>query len=269
MRLIILGPPGSGKGTQAKILCEKLGLAHISTGDILREAGRIGTPLGLQARPFMDQGKYVPDQLVNDIVAERFARPDRPAKFLLDGYPRTLAQAVSFDQVLKHQGLSLDAVVLLRVPDDEIVRRLSGRRVCPKDGSTYHLLSNPPKKSLEHCDQCGALLEQRVDDAENTVRERLRAFHATLAPVIDYYRPAGILREVTGVGRIADIAEAVLAGVGVASRPRLPKRKTAGRRAVSPRKRRRAAAKPAPATKRRTAGRKTVRVGTTRKSTRS
>ena len=145
MRLIILGPPGSGKGTQAKRLCQKLGMVHFATGDILREAARLGTPLGVQAQAFMDQGRYVPDQLVNDVVAERLGQPDRPEDFVIDGYPRTLVQALAFDRVLKQQGLTLDAVLFIKVSDDEIVRRLSGRRVCPKDGMNYHLINHPPK----------------------------------------------------------------------------------------------------------------------------
>ena len=236
MRVIILGPPGSGKGTQANLLCEKLGLAHISTGDILREAVRLGTPRGLKARPFMDQGKYVPDQLVNDIIADRFARADRPRRFLMDGYPRTLTQAVSFDRVLKQQSFPLDAVVVLRVPEEELVRRMSGRRVCPRDGSTYHLLFDPPKKSPEHCDQCGTRLEQRVDDAERTVRERLRTFQATLTPVIDYYRPTGILREVSGAGPIAEIARAMLTSLGATAGPPAGRPRTGVRKAAAPKR---------------------------------
>ncbi len=205
MRLILLGPPGSGKGTQAKLLCERLGLAHISTGDILREAVRLGTNLGRQARPFMDQGRYVPDDLVNDIVAERFRRPDRPERFLMDGYPRTLAQAQSFDRVLHEQHLALDAAVLLGVADDEIVRRGAGRRVCPVDGKVYNLVSYPPK-TQGICDLCGAPLVLRPDDREETIRRRLQVFRQTLPEVIEHYRRQGILKEVCGEGTIAQIA---------------------------------------------------------------
>jgi adenylate kinase len=233
MRIILLGPPGSGKGTQAKLLCEKLGLTHISTGDILREAVRLGTPHGLEARPFMDEGKYVPDQLVNGIIAERFARPDRPERFLLDGYPRTLGQAESLDHVLRQHALPVDAVIFLRVPEEEIVRRLSGRRICPKDGSTYHVIFDPPKKSAESCDRCGALLEQRVDDAENTVRSRLRTFEATLQPVIDYYRPTGILREVQGAGPIAAVGQAVLASLEPSTSATAKTKRKPGRNSVA------------------------------------
>ncbi len=205
MRLILLGPPGSGKGTQAKLLCERFGLAHISTGDILREAVRLRTPLGQQARPFMDQGRYVPDALVNDIVAERFRRADRPERFLMDGYPRTLAQAESFDGVLREQSLHLDHAVLLKVTDDEIVRRGTGRRVCPVDGKVYNLFSNPPQKAGV-CDLCGTSLELRSDDREETIRRRLRVFLETMPEVTEHYRQQSILKEVSGEGTIAEVA---------------------------------------------------------------
>src|SRR5262249_48122143 len=143
MRLILLGPPGSGKGTQAELLSERLRLEHIGTGDILREAIRRETPLGLRARPFVESGRLVPDDLVNELVAERFRREDRPERFVMDGYPRTLAQAASFDQVLRQQFLDLTAVVLLVVDDEEIIRRVSGRWSCPKPQCkrTYHLVN--------------------------------------------------------------------------------------------------------------------------------
>jgi adenylate kinase len=210
MRLILLGPPGSGKGTQAQLLSQRLGMVHIATGDILREAVRRGTPLGNQARPFMEDGQYVPDALVNDIVAERFRRGDRPEHFLMDGYPRTLAQAVSFDQVLREQFRDLDAVLQLQVSEDEIVRRTGGRRYCPKDSTSYHLVSNPPRKQAGHCDRCGTPLEIRPDDREEKVRERLHVFHQTLPEVIDHYRRQGLLREVNGEGNIQEVFAAIL-----------------------------------------------------------
>jgi adenylate kinase len=215
MRLILLGPPGSGKGTQAKLLSDKLRLAHFATGDILREAVQLGTPLGRQARPYMTAGKYVPDALVNDIIAERLQRPDRPDEFVMDGYPRTLAQAGAFERVLQQEGLALNAVVLLRVPDEEIVRRVTGRRTCPRDGSPYHIVYDPPKKRPDHCDLCGTPLVLRDDDSEGTVRERLRVFRETIPPVIDYYRQRSILREVNGEGTIEDISALILCALGV------------------------------------------------------
>lgn len=204
MRLILLGPPGCGKGTQAKLLCERLGMVHISTGDILRDAVRAGTPLGSQVKSCLEQGKYVPDTLVNDIIADRFRGDDRPRSFLMDGYPRTLAQAIPFDQVLREQGLEIEAAVLLQVADDEIVRRITGRRVCPKDGSLYHLTHKPPKQP-GRCDVCGTNLEQRTDDREETIRQRLKVFAETMPEVIEQYRRRGIYREVKGEGTIEDI----------------------------------------------------------------
>src|SRR5256885_14686926 len=149
MRLILIGPPGSGKGTQAKLLSDRLHLAHIATGDILREAIRLRTSAGRKAKPFVRNGKLVPDDLVNQLVANRFRREDRPERFVMDGYPRTLAQAAAFDQLLRQQFLDIGAVPYLVVDDEEIVRRLSGRRICPKPpgcGANYHLVMNPPRK---------------------------------------------------------------------------------------------------------------------------
>src|SRR5688572_27120751 len=160
MRLILLGPPGCGKGTQAQLLSQRLDLVHISTGDILRDAVARETELGRQARPYMTAGQLVPDALVNGMVAERFRGPGRPGRFVLDGYPRTIAQAQSLDAGLTGQGLS--AVVSLVVPDEEIVRRLSGRRTCPNCKATFHVAFNPPRVA-DVCDQCGTRLVQRDD----------------------------------------------------------------------------------------------------------
>jgi adenylate kinase len=206
MRLILLGPPGSGKGTQAQLLSERLSLEHIGTGDIIREAIRTGTPAGKRAMPYVHSGRLVPDDLVNDLVADRFRRADRPTRFVMDGYPRTLAQAQAFDKVLTSQSLDLTAVVSLRVDDDEIVRRLSGRWSCPKPGcmATYHTISNPPAVA-GICDRCGTKLVQRDDDKEETVKERLRVYHGNTVELIPYYRDRGLLREVTGHGNIEDI----------------------------------------------------------------
>jgi adenylate kinase len=204
MRLILVGPPGSGKGTQAKLLCERLGLAHIGTGDILREAVRLRTPAGLRAEPYVASGQLVPDDLVNELVADRFRRDDRPERFVLDGYPRTRAQAASFDQVLRQQFLDLSAVVLLRVDDEEIVRRLSGRWSCPVCKATYHATLKPPRVPGK-CDVCGNALIQRVDDREDTIRERLRVYHQNTEGMIDHYRAQGLVREVDGVGDIETI----------------------------------------------------------------
>jgi adenylate kinase len=206
MRLILLGPPGSGKGTQAKLLSQRQQLEHIGTGDLLRAAIRQNTPLGARARPFVESGKLVPDELVNELVAERFTRADRPGRFVMDGYPRTLAQAVYFDKVLASYSLGLDKVLLLDLPDEEIVRRLSGRWSCPKQGclATYHTVSNPPKVPGV-CDNCGTKLIQRADDKEETVRARLGVYHKDTVELIPYYRARGLLREVPARGPIEQV----------------------------------------------------------------
>ncbi len=204
MRMILVGPPGSGKGTQAKLLSARLGLDHIGTGDILREAVRQNTPLGKLARPYIESGNLVPDDLVNELVADRLRRDDRPERFVMDGYPRTLAQAVSFDQVLRQQFLNLTAVVVMLVDDEEIVRRLTGRWCCPHCKATFHLISNPPKRQGV-CDVCGSELIQRSDDQEETVRERLRVYHQSTEGLIPHYQAQGLLREVPGEGDIETI----------------------------------------------------------------
>jgi adenylate kinase len=209
MRLILVGPPGCGKGTQAKLLSSRLALAHIGTGDILREAARHDTPLGQVALPFMRSGQLVPDDLVNEIVAEHFRREDRPDRFVMDGYPRTLAQAVSFDQVLRQQFLDLTAVLLFLVDDAEIIARMTGRWSCPQCKATYHVIYNPPKRP-GICDVCGTRLIQRSDDREETVRERLRVYHASTEQLIPYYRSQGLLREVQGVGDIEQIYASIV-----------------------------------------------------------
>jgi adenylate kinase len=213
MRIVFQGPPGSGKGTQSKLLCERFGMTHISTGDILREASRRGTPLGIQAQEYMDKGLYAPDDLVNDIVADRFRQGDRPLDFLMDGYPRTRNQAEAFHRVLSEHQLSLHAVLFLEVPDEEIVRRISGRRVCPKDQTPYHVTFNPPKKQAGVCDLCGTPLVQRSDDAEATVRSRQRQYHGTVQGVVDFYKQKNLLREVNGLGTIQEVFASCLAAL--------------------------------------------------------
>lgn len=209
MRLILIGPPGSGKGTQAKLLTQHLGLAHIATGDILREAIRLGTPAGKKAEPYVKGGQLVPDELVNELVADRFRRPDRPERFVMDGYPRTLAQARAFDSVLAEQGLNLSGVVYLEVDDEEIVRRVSGRWICPKCQTPYQLQSHPPRKP-GYCDyHPEEKLIQRPDDREETVRERLRVYRASTVELIPYYRQRGLLREVLGQGDVETIFHAI------------------------------------------------------------
>jgi adenylate kinase len=211
MRLIFIGPPGSGKGTQASLMSERVGLCHFSTGDVLREAILQNTPEGQRARPFVKSGQLVPDEIVNDIVNSRFRGKSRPEKFVMDGYPRTLAQANSFDRVLHEQGLDLSGVVFLKVADEEIVRRLSGRWNCPnpKCSATYHLLFKPPRKPGV-CDLCGTPLMQRDDDKAETVTRRLAIFHGLYDALVDHYRKRNLLIEVPGVGDIETIYASII-----------------------------------------------------------
>ncbi|HWG44290.1 MAG TPA: adenylate kinase [Gemmataceae bacterium] len=206
MRLILLGPPGCGKGTQAKLLSQRKQLEHIGTGDILREAIRQETAAGSRAKPYVDAGKLVPDDLVNDVIAERFNRDDRPERFVMDGYPRTLAQAAAFDQVLRQQFLELTAVILLQVEDEEIIGRVSERWSCPKAGckATYHTMVNPPK-TRGICDYCGTKLVQREDDDPKTVRARLVVYHGNTEALVGHYQAQGLLHEVRGCGPIEEV----------------------------------------------------------------
>jgi adenylate kinase len=214
MRLILLGPPGSGKGTQAKLLAERNKLVQIGTGDILREAVRVRTPRGVEVEPYVKTGKLVPDDLVNELVADCFRREDRPESFVMDGYPRTLAQAASFDQVLRQQFLNLQAVVLLVVKDEEIVRRLSGRWSCPNPTcrATYHVTKKPPR-AAGICDVCGTALVQRDDDKVETIRRRLQIYHQNTAELIPHYRAQQLLHEVPGEGDIEAIHRDIVRAV--------------------------------------------------------
>jgi adenylate kinase len=199
MRLVLVGPPGSGKGTQAEKLCERLGLAYVGTGNILREAIKQNTPVGQMAKPLIDRGLLVPDTVVNDVVAELF-RSRRPERFVMDGYPRTYAQAIAFDALLSQEFLKLDAVVNLTIADDEVVRRIGSRRCCTKKdcGVCFNLAFRPPKKSGV-CDRCGSPLELRDDDKEETVRRRLVEFHKNTNALLAHYRRAGLLRDVSAL----------------------------------------------------------------------
>jgi len=204
MNLVFLGPPGAGKGTQAKKLLEEFGMPQISTGDILRDAVRRGTDLGKKARPLMEAGKLVPDDLVVGIAMEHLRQIDPAQGFILDGFPRTIPQAVALDSALKKSGQKIDAAISLRVPEETLVERLSGRRSCPKDGSVYHVSQNPSKRE-GHCDQCGSILLQREDDKPEKVRERLAVYARQTAPLEAYYDKQGLLRVINGVGSPEDI----------------------------------------------------------------
>lgn len=189
MYLVLLGPPGAGKGTQAKRLAQKVGLPHISTGDILRENVKSGTELGKQAKGIMDQGGLVPDALVAKMLDERFNNPDIKNGFILDGYPRTLPQAKTLDEILGKKSLAVDLVVYLDTSDEVIIKRLGGRLVCSKCGANFHIVNMPPKKAGV-CDSCQGSLYQRTDDNEVTVRKRLEVYKREVASLIEYYKQA-------------------------------------------------------------------------------
>ncbi len=206
MRLIMIGPPGSGKGTQAKLLSQRMNLVHVSTGTILRDAVEQDTEQGKRAKPFMAAGQLVPDDLANEIIDERFTGPDKPRHFIMDGYPRTLAQAFSFDKLLQRESLPLSAAIYLNVDDEEIVRRLGGRWTCPNStcGATYNMNSNPPRVEAV-CDLCNTSLMQREDDKPATIRRRLQIFHKSHDDILLHYRDQGVLVEVLGRGDIETI----------------------------------------------------------------
>jgi len=208
----MVGPPGAGKGTQAKLLNERFGVPHVSTGDILREAQRARTPLGLEVQRFLDEGRLVPDQGVIGIVAERLKAPDCRAGYILDGFPRTLAQARALDELMASRGERLDAAVFVVVPQEELVRRLSGRRVCRSCGGMYHVLFDPPALPGT-CGRCGGELYQREDDREDTIRHRLEVYACETGPVVEHYRAAGLLREADGVGTREEVFGRIAAGV--------------------------------------------------------
>jgi adenylate kinase len=197
LNLVLLGPPGSGKGTQGERLQEDFRLPYYATGDILRAAVREGTELGTQAREYMDRGDLVPDEVMVGLIAERIARPEAADGFILDGFPRTTGQAEALGARMEELDRELTAAILIDVSDDEVVRRLSGRRVCVKQGHTFHLEFDPPKNEGV-CDICGARLEIRDDDKPEVVRNRLGQYHQKTEPLVSYYENQGLLRRVDG-----------------------------------------------------------------------
>lgn len=214
MRLILFGPPGAGKGTQAKRLEAKLGTPQLSTGDMLRAARREGTELGRKAAEFMDNGLLVPDEVVVGLIAERIEKPDAQAGFLLDGFPRTVPQAEALDAMLAAKGQHIDRVLSIEVPDENIVRRLSARRSCPQCNAVYHLEHMPPKVEGT-CDRDGAALVQREDDRPETIKRRLEAFHAQTAPLKQLYKDRGLLVEVDGTKTPDAVFAAILEALGI------------------------------------------------------
>ena len=216
MRLVLLGPPGAGKGTQAKLLQEHFRIPKISTGDILREAVKDGTSLGKQAKEYMDRGELVPDAVIIDIVQERLAAADCRDGFLIDGFPRTVAQAEALEGMLARRDLALDGAISLRVPRKELVKRLSGRRTCRQCGTMFHIRFNPPKKDLV-CDNCGGELYQRDDDREETIEARMEVYDRESAPLHEHFRDLGALYEVDGSKTTDQVFQQILRKLGKAA----------------------------------------------------
>lgn len=210
MNLILLGPPGAGKGTQAKLLTDRFGIPQISTGDILRSAVKDGTPMGTKAKSFMDAGALVPDEVVVGIVRERLAKADCAQGFILDGFPRTVAQADALKKDLHDLGKDLDGVIALEVDNEALVERLTGRRTCRQCGRGYHVAFDPPR-AADRCDACGGELYQRDDDREETIRKRLEVYDQQTAPLVAYYRQEGLLARIDGMQEIGTVQEQILA----------------------------------------------------------
>jgi adenylate kinase len=213
LRIVLLGPPGAGKGTQAKLLQGEFNACQVSTGDILRKAVAEQSPVGKEAAEYINRGVLVPDSVIVKLVAERLNDNDCRKSFILDGFPRTIPQAQSLEEILKKMDLTLHHVLLMQVPPELIVERLAGRRTCKGCGAPYHRSFDPPKQEGV-CDRCGGELRQRDDDREETVRARLDVYDAQTAPLVDYYRQRGILREIDGVGKVEDIQKRVIKALG-------------------------------------------------------
>ena len=213
VRVVLLGPPGAGKGTQAKRLHERFGACQVSTGDILRKAVAEQSPLGKKAAEFIQRGALVPDDLIVNFVADRLKEKDCEKGYILDGFPRTVSQAQSLAAMLDEMGSSLDRVLSVHVPRSVIIERLSGRRTCRTCGALYHLTFDPPRKE-GLCDRCGGDLVQREDDHEETISARLDVYEMETAPLIGYYRERGMLREIDGVGKVDEITNRVVEALG-------------------------------------------------------
>ncbi|WP_066943585.1 adenylate kinase [Streptomyces lushanensis] len=207
MRIVLVGPPGAGKGTQAAYLAKNLSVPHISTGDLFRANISQGTELGKQAKAFMDAGNLVPDEVTIAMALERMSQPDATNGFLLDGFPRNVSQAEALDEALKREGLKLDAVLDLEVPEDEVVKRIAGRRICRNESAhVFHVTYSPPEVPGV-CDLCGGELYQRDDDSEETVRTRLEVYHTQTEPIIDYYRAQGLVVTISALGKVTEVTE--------------------------------------------------------------
>lgn len=205
MRIVLVGPPGAGKGTQAAVLAKNLSIPHVSTGDLFRANISKGTELGRQAKAYMEAGNLVPDEVTVGMAWDRMEQSDAAGGFLLDGFPRNVAQAVSLDGLLKEAGLDLDAVLDLEVPEDEVVKRIAGRRICRNDsGHVFHVAYSPPEREGV-CDICGGELYQRDDDNEDTVRRRLEVYHEETEPIIDYFKAQGLVTTISALGSVAEV----------------------------------------------------------------
>ncbi|UFQ17478.1 MULTISPECIES: adenylate kinase [Streptomyces] len=205
MRIVLVGPPGAGKGTQAAYLAKNLSIPHISTGDLFRAHMSQGTELGKRAKEYIHAGNLVPDEVTIGMAKERMAQPDAVNGFLLDGFPRNVSQAEALDVALKADDVKLDAVLDLEVPEDEVVKRIAGRRVCRKESShVFHVTYSPPKQEGV-CDVCGGELYQRPDDSEDTVRKRLEVYHTQTEPIIDYYRTQGLVVTISALGKVDEV----------------------------------------------------------------
>ncbi|MBD0692879.1 adenylate kinase [Streptomyces sp. CBMA123] len=207
MRIVLVGPPGAGKGTQAHLLAKTLSIPHISTGDLFRANIGQGTPLGLEAKSYMDAGRLVPDEVTIGMAKDRMLKADAANGFLLDGFPRNLGQAKALDEFLVEQGIKLDGVLDLEVPEEEVVRRIAGRRLCRNDGGhVFHVDYNPPKVEGV-CDECGGELYQRSDDTEEKVRTRLEVYHTETEPIIDYYVQQGLVATISALGKVDEVTQ--------------------------------------------------------------
>lgn len=213
MKIIMLGAPGAGKGTQAKMIADKYGVPHVSTGDIFRANIKNGTELGMEAKKYMDQGLLVPDELTVKILLDRVSQPDCKNGYVLDGFPRTIPQAEVLDKALAELGESIDYAIDVDVPDENIVKRMSGRRACVSCGATYHVVHVPPKKE-GICDRCGSELILRDDDKPETVKNRLDVYHKQTQPLIEFYTKKGVLKTVDGTVDMQDVFKAIVAILG-------------------------------------------------------
>ncbi|MFJ8106807.1 adenylate kinase [Streptomyces sp. NPDC096132] len=205
MRIVLVGPPGAGKGTQAAFLAKNLSIPHISTGDLFRANISQQTELGKLAKSYMDAGNLVPDEVTIGMAKDRMEKPDAEGGFLLDGFPRNVSQAEALDEMLQSEGMKLDAVLDLEVPEAEVVKRIAGRRICRKDSShVFHVTYSPPKTEGV-CDVCGGELYQRDDDSEETVRKRLEVYHTQTEPIIDYYKAQGLVVTISALGKVDEV----------------------------------------------------------------